>query len=343
MIKNYYENSPLKDIMLERLKNTKNAGISKYETQSLFESELSSKNDKFEKPVSSNVYARLDDRNTAEKYNRLLAIYGIKPESESSNPGLNKLNGIYKSIKNAAAPFSGGIKAGSGILHNFIKNHGAYSHNGALTGIMDNSSQNITPLNSSQNITPQNNTQDDISAKFNALIKQYGIETPENTLIKTPENTLIKTDDALAAEKKYAVPAFYNNAAGKKLAKAASRTIGTGGYCLRGVNKSLYKVYGQKIAAPSAYMAADILSSNKGIGKHFTEDAVPRSFLESLPEGAVVVWDNNIYGGGANVSKSGRKHGHVSIALGNGLESSDHIQKQIVDRDAEFRVFYPNS
>lgn len=135
----------------------------------------------------------------------------------------------------------------------------------------------------------------------------------------------------------------YNKNAGETLADAAHRTLGTTGYCLRGVNNTLEKIYGMKINAGSAYKAADILALNKGIGAHFKEVQVQRKDLKKLPAGAVVVWNNNAEGGGSNVSRAGRVHGHISIALGDGRESSDHIQSQIVNRDASFRVFYPVS
>ncbi len=137
----------------------------------------------------------------------------------------------------------------------------------------------------------------------------------------------------------------YNEAAGKKLAAAAHNVRGTVGYCLGGVADSLEAVYGYG-AMPdimSAYQAADILASDTGIGAHFKEVQVKREDLPKLPAGAVVVWDNNANGGGSNVSAAGKVHGHISIALGNGQESSDHIAAQIVNRDATFRVFFPKS
>ncbi len=137
----------------------------------------------------------------------------------------------------------------------------------------------------------------------------------------------------------------YNEAAGKKLAAAAHNVRGTVGYCLGGVADSLESVYGYGSMPDimSAYQAADILAADTGIGAHFKEVQVKREDLPNLPAGAIVVWDNNANGGGSNVSPAGKVHGHISIALGNGQESSDHIANQIVNRDATFRVFYPKS
>lgn len=135
----------------------------------------------------------------------------------------------------------------------------------------------------------------------------------------------------------------YDEAAGKKLADAAHNVRGTVGYCMGGVDDTFQAVYGSRTGCGSAYMAADILASDEGLGANFVEVEVDRSELSSLPAGAVVVWNNNANGGGSNVSQAGKIHGHISIALGDGRESSDHIQSQIVNRDATFRVFYPVS
>jgi hypothetical protein len=72
--------------------------------------------------------------------------------------------------------------------------------------------------------------------------------------------------------------------------------------------------------------------------------SVSSSDLASLPRGAVVVW-----------GRSGAKpYGHVSVALGDGREASDHIQRQITGgrygtdfgngpdpQGRQFRVFLP--
>lgn len=321
MIKNNYNSSAAKGIQPKKPVDSSKNSAPENNTQPLFTAE---QNNNIEKSAYSDIYEKADGADIAEKYNQFLAKYVINQGNKGCG-GL--LDGIISVLKGAAGTFSDGLKTAPENLYSFIKNYDAYMNNGSADGIQDGLSKN-SPLEYSDNY---------ISSKYDALIKQFGIEVPEI------QNTLINTETASVSENKYKVPGFYNDEAGKKLAKTARHTAGTIGYCLRGVNKTLNKVYGQKIEAKSAYMAADILASNDGIGKYFTEDAVPRNFLETLPEGAVVVWDNNADGGGSNVTPRGRKHGHISIALGNGMESSDHIAKQIVGRDAEFRVFYPNS
>ena len=131
---------------------------------------------------------------------------------------------------------------------------------------------------------------------------------------------------------------------GQALAQAAQNVEGTIGWCLKGVTGSLNKafraIYGdewQGLSSPvgSAYLAADVLrgktSGWEKFAEHFVEVDVERDELNSLPAGAIVVWDKS----------EGHEHGHISISLGNGQESSDHIQGQITDRDAEYTVFYP--
>lgn len=146
----------------------------------------------------------------------------------------------------------------------------------------------------------------------------------------------------------------YSSTAGEKLAQAAHTVDGTTSYCLRGVKKSLKTAYGMTLEGlGEAWQAADALRGKpvnvggkmvtfKTLASKFTEvTGISRDQLKNLPAGAIVVWNNNLNGGGKNVSENGKKYGHISIALGNGKESSDHIQNQIVNRDAEYTVFLP--
>ena len=138
--------------------------------------------------------------------------------------------------------------------------------------------------------------------------------------------------------------AMYDEEAGQKLKEAALTTRGTTGLCLAGVHESLMEAYGLNMKLPfgSAYMATEYFRGNvegyEEIAQHFQEVEVDESELSSLPPGAVVVWDK-----GGNASEAGRKHGHISISLGDGRESSDHIQQQITGRGVKFYVFIPVS
>lgn len=140
--------------------------------------------------------------------------------------------------------------------------------------------------------------------------------------------------------------AEYNVEAGEKLKDAALTTRGTTGLCLAGVHESLMEAYGLNMKLPfgSAYMATEYFRGNvegyEEVAQHFKEVEVAEEDLNSLPAGAIVVWDK---GGNSSVSAAGKEHGHISISLGDGRESSDHIQNQITGRGVKFYVFIPVS
>ena len=79
-------------------------------------------------------------------------------------------------------------------------------------------------------------------------------------------------------------------------------------------------VIGKFLTGRHAYMAASQLVE------------VPASGLSSLPAGAIVVW-----------GKGNTKSGHISIALGDGQESSDFVGEQMFTHygGAGARVFLP--
>lgn len=169
---------------------------------------------------------------------------------------------------------------------------------------------------------------------------QNGIEAAQNKInnIKTEianlENNSIKYDYGVGAK------TMYNSKVGEQLANAAHIVDGTGGWCLRGVTKTLNRAFGLQgenytaSRASAAADAADFLAGDKEgwevFSQHFMEDTLAtREDLDNLPAGAVVIWDRSV-----------GPYGHISVSLGNGLESSDHIQSQ-AKWDGKFRVFYP--
>ena len=99
------------------------------------------------------------------------------------------------------------------------------------------------------------------------------------------------------------------------------------GYCYRGVKHHLRQI-GVNLTGGSAYQAADQLAQTG----RFREVQVSREQLRSLPAGAVVVWNRG----------NGRRHGHISIAMGDGREASDRIRRQITNYPNSYRVFLPN-
>lgn len=122
----------------------------------------------------------------------------------------------------------------------------------------------------------------------------------------------------------------YDRAFGQALAQEASREArsrGTVGSCYNAVADVIDRKVDKFLWGDHAYMAADQLAQRKD---HFRE--VPANDLANLPAGAVVVW-----------GKGNSESGHISIALGDGREASDHIEAQMRSHygGAPARVFIP--
>lgn len=123
---------------------------------------------------------------------------------------------------------------------------------------------------------------------------------------------------------------------GEELAEIARTTggaEGTTGWCLKGVNDTLEKAYGFRLSYNSAYQALGEMQNKEGF-EDVTDKYTTDDDLRNLPAGAMVIWENG----------NGHQHGHISIALGNGQEASDHIQSQTTTRyGTKFHVFMPVS
>ena len=125
--------------------------------------------------------------------------------------------------------------------------------------------------------------------------------------------------------------AGYDPAVGQALARASVRLNGGNRYsnseCYKYVADAVDMVIGKFLTGRHAYMAASQLAAKPDL---FTE--VPASGLSSLPAGAIVVW-----------GKGNTKSGHISIALGDGQESSDFVGEQMLTHygGAGARVFLP--
>jgi hypothetical protein len=113
----------------------------------------------------------------------------------------------------------------------------------------------------------------------------------------------------------------------RAVAKKMERS-GSDGKCFRGVKRALSK-FRILLTGKFARLAADQLAKLPNM----KEIAVDRSDLNDLKPGSIVVWSK------------GKDHpyGHISIALGDGDEASDHIQGQITNlsKGSTFRVFIP--
>jgi hypothetical protein len=121
----------------------------------------------------------------------------------------------------------------------------------------------------------------------------------------------------------------YNSYKGNRIADEAyyeASRRGTTGWCYNAVADAVERVTGRFLWGSHAYQAADQFNSSS----HFYE--VWGRDLNTLPAGAIVVW-------GRGTSRSG----HISVALGNGQEASDHIASQMTYHygGAPARVFLP--
>ena len=140
-------------------------------------------------------------------------------------------------------------------------------------------------------------------------------------------------DPAVEKEKHSQSANGYNAALGKALAMAGSREAGgkrrAGGYCYRHVANAVDRVIGRFLSGMHAYMAASQLAARKDL---FVETSAGN--LSSLPAGAIVVW-----------GKGSSESGHISIAMGNGMEVSDFIGQQMTYHygGASARVFLPKA
>jgi hypothetical protein len=95
-------------------------------------------------------------------------------------------------------------------------------------------------------------------------------------------------------------------------ARAVASSMGSVGYCFRGVKRALRKV-GVELHGGQAFMAKGQLESHGGFRK------VP---MKNLQPGDILVH-----------GKSGaHPHGHIAVYLGNGKEASDHIGKLVTGR-----------
>ena len=122
---------------------------------------------------------------------------------------------------------------------------------------------------------------------------------------------------------------IYNSNKGQRIAEAVYREAvsrGTVGWCYNAVADAIETVTGPFLWGSHAYQAADQLAISDDFFEVWNKD------LQSLPSGAVVVW-----------GKGNSRSGHISVALGNGQEASDHIASQMTYHygGAPSRVFYP--
>lgn len=295
--------SSLKD-QKELLENQK----SNLSSSNMQPEQLASAQSQIDAQISS-ISDAISEAETAEQ-EALKDLDNQKEELEKLNEEKEKLAGELDDIKQEKADFEAKLPAENQELNNAKTNY-------------------------------ENSKAEFASAQANAVSgAQSGIEAAQNKInnIKTEianlENNSIKYDYGVGAK------TMYNSQVGEQLANAAHIVDGTGGWCLRGVTKTLNRAFGLQgenytaSRASAAADAADFLAGDKEgwevFSQHFMEDTLAtREDLDNLPAGAVVIWDRSV-----------GPYGHISVSLGNGLESSDHIQSQ-AKWEGNFRVFYP--
>ena len=246
----------------------------------------------------SSISEAISEAETAEQ-EALKDLDKQKEELEKLNEEKEKLAGEFDDIKQEKADFEAKLPAENQELNNAKTNY-------------------------------ENSKAEYARVQANAVSgAQNGIEAAQNKInnIKTEianlENKSIKYDYGVGAK------TMYNSKVGEQLANAAHIVDGTGGWCLRGVTKTLNRAFvlqGENYTASRASAAADaadFLAGDKEgwevFSQHFMEDTLAtREDLDNLPAGAVVIWDRSV-----------GPYGHISVSLGNGLESSDHIQYSI--------------
>ena len=121
----------------------------------------------------------------------------------------------------------------------------------------------------------------------------------------------------------------YNSYKGNQIADEAyyeASRRGTVGWCYNAVADAVERVTGRFLWGSHAYQAAEQFANNHNFYEVYSYN------LRDLPAGAVVVW-----------GKGSSRSGHISVALGNGQEASDHIATQMTYHygGAPSRVFYP--
>lgn len=201
-----------------------------------------------------------------------------------------------------------------------------------VNSIIQNAIKNLSDKNKAK-IEQILGVKEDDGIKYNyAPINDFQV----NVLSKLPasaQKAVVQSSNAInSAISDQSIGSIKTSENGNKLANIANQTakdMSSMGWCLKGVNNSLEKMYGFRLSYDSAYKAADALAQKTDL---FKETHVSKDDLSKLPAGAIVVWDKN------------EKHpyGHISIALGNGYEASDHIAQQYKNISDSYRVFVPN-
>lgn len=162
------------------------------------------------------------------------------------------------------------------------------------------------------------------------------------------------------------VPSVASTGTGADIVNAANATRGQMAQILerrtREAGRPVYRCYeGVKLAlnnlnppmsltGGSAYMAADQLRSQyadrfQDIRSVDPHDPQQLAQLRNLPPGAILVWGRNDDPGlRSRNPNNGFSHGHISISMGGGMEYSDRMRNQSMNRDGRYdtlTIFIP--
>jgi len=129
----------------------------------------------------------------------------------------------------------------------------------------------------------------------------------------------------------------YNASFGGRIAQEAKATatrMNSFNKCAYGVETSLSKL-GINFTGHAYQLKAQLDKDKRFVKVNATDEQ-----MKHLPPGAIVVHNNNPAYKGPGL---GGQYGHVSVALGNGMEASDHISKQMIHHYAGGgrSVYYP--
>jgi len=121
----------------------------------------------------------------------------------------------------------------------------------------------------------------------------------------------------------------YNSIKGNRIADEAyyeARSRNTVGWCYNAVADAVERITGPFLWGSHAYQSASQFASSTHFYESFNNN------LRALPAGAIVVW-----------GKGSSRSGHISVALGDGREASDHIASQMTYHygGAPARIFLP--
>ena len=166
------------------------------------------------------------------------------------------------------------------------------------------------------------------AARPSASAQQNTQQTSQNqTQTKAPEPEKEKPQPEAGGHKGYD-PVLGKRLAGASMLETRGRTRSQSD-CYEYVANAVDTVMGRFLTGMHAYMAASQLAARPHM---FTE--IPAGNLRSLPAGAIVVW-----------GKGSSRSGHISIAQGNGMETSDFLGKQMTYHygGAGARVFLPKA